>query len=130
MGCSPRSGIERNSAVFAGADVLEDEPVPLFDTRFGSPSRGQLERGDRPSRRGDAPGREAVPDADDRAVARQEDDVDREAHEEHVHRAGPVDQHPAIGLEAAPAKNVRPRAKKLSATSQRSQTTLPVAVTT
>src|SRR6185312_130297 len=35
----------------------------------------------------------------DRAVAREEDDVDRKPHEEHVHRAGAIDQHSCTGLE-------------------------------
>jgi len=96
--------LNENSVFFGDGDVLEDEPVALFDTRLRSPSRGQLERGDGVSRARDAPGREAMPDADDRAVAGEEDDVDREAHEEHVHRAGTIDEHPAPRLETVSAE--------------------------
>src|SRR5262249_44554813 len=101
---STRSEIERCSAVLAVGDVLEDEPIALFDTRFRSPSCRQLERADGMSRGGDAPGCEAVPDADDRAVLGEEDDVDRKAHEEHVYGAGPVDEHPAARLEPVAAE--------------------------
>ena len=66
---SLRSGIERYSPVLAVDEILEDEPVSLFDTHFRSPSCREFERGDSPSSARDAPGREAVLDADDRAVA-------------------------------------------------------------
>src|SRR5947209_7857204 len=52
----------------------------------------------------DAPGRKSMLDADDRAVAGEEDDVDREAHEEHVYRAGPIDEHSAARLESVAAE--------------------------
>ena len=99
-----RSGIERKSAVSGVGYVLKDEPVSRFDTYRGSPSGRKLERGDGTPGGRDPPRPEAMPDADDGVVAGEKDDVDREAHEEHVHRAGVVDQHPAVRLEAAAAE--------------------------
>jgi hypothetical protein len=94
----------RNGPRFSARDVLEGEHVPLFDPGFGRGPGRELERGNGASRSGDTPRTESVPDADNLAVAIDEDDVDREAHEEHVYRAGPVDQHPGAGLEPIPAE--------------------------
>ena len=84
--------------------VLEDEHVSLLEPRLVDRAHRQLERRDGLPRSGDAPGTQPADDADDLPVAIEEHDVDREPHEKHVHRTGPVDEHPLAGLEAVAAE--------------------------
>ena len=78
----------------SGVGFFEDEHVSLLDPGVGGSPGRQLERGDGPSGSGHAPGPKPVPDAHDLAVAIDEDDIDREPHEEHVYRAGAINEHP------------------------------------
>jgi hypothetical protein len=85
-------------------ELLQGEHDSLLDPGFGSRSGRQFEGRDGPSGTGDAPRPETAPDADDGAVAVEEDDVDREAHEPRVHRRGGAEQDPLLGSEVAPAE--------------------------
>ena len=90
-------------------DVLEDEHVSFLDPCLGRGSGRQFEGGDGVPGASHAPGHKPVPDAHDGPVAVEEDDVDRKAHEEHVHRRRRVDEHPGPGLETVtPEKAAHP----------------------
>jgi len=64
----------------------------------------QLEGSAGPSCGCGTPRLDVVRNADDRLVAAEEDDVDREPHEEHLDRAGALDQHAVTGLQAVAAQ--------------------------
>src|SRR5262249_58579954 len=65
---------------------------------------GRRAPGTRGRRRRHPPGAESMPDAHDPPIAVEEDNVDREPHEEHVYRAGPIDQHPRARIEPVAAE--------------------------
>ena len=83
---------------------LENEDVADLDARRGCRSGRKLERGRCVTGAGDAPRTQPLDDPNDFPVPVEENDVDREAHEEHVHRGSAVDQHPAARLEPIAAE--------------------------
>ena len=89
--------------------------------------RGELDDRLRAAAAGRLPRRERRLDPDDDLVAVEEDDVDREAHEERVHRAGRPEQDPLVRRQLARPRRPRIRRSGRAATSRCSQTTRPSA---
>jgi hypothetical protein len=92
-------------SVFATVvELLENEHVAPPDAGLGGGSGGQFERGYGTASARNPPWFELVHDPDHGALAIEEDDVDGEAHEKHVHRGSSVDEHPGTGFESSAAE--------------------------
>src|SRR3954447_21442866 len=84
--------------------VLQREALPDRDAGAAGRARRQLERRARAAAAGQPPGPQSLDDLAHGELAVDEDHVDREAHEEHVHRVGGTEQEPLPRLELAAAE--------------------------
>jgi hypothetical protein len=81
--------------------VAQDEPLAALDR--GGATLTELDRDACTARAGGAPGPHAAGDLQDGELAVAEDDVERDAHEEHVDCPGWAEQHPLARRELTPA---------------------------